>query len=105
MSRMNATQTPPNNTIGSGAGSADAAGDRDSDAAGDGAADGASDTFGSGPLWTPLPLASLGRIRIQPGASTSGSVRRPPSGCVRPSLSLKISWKRSPLPRVLAAIS
>ncbi len=49
-------------------------------------------TFGSGPVWTPAPLASAGSARIQPGDSTSGSVSRPPSGCTRPSLSSKISW-------------
>ena len=100
---MNATQTPPNRITVFWAGSADAAagGDAERDAAGDGGAD----TRGSGPLWTPLPLASLGRIRIQPVASTSGSLRRPPSGCGRPSFSLKISWERAPLPRVLTAIS
>jgi len=102
---MNATQTPPNNTTVFCAGSSDAAADGDSDTVGDPVADGATGTVGNGPLWTPLPLASLGRIRIQPGVSTSGSVRRPPSGCGRPSFSLKISWERPPLPRALTAIS
>jgi hypothetical protein len=46
---------------------------------------------GGVPVRTPAPFASAGRIRIQPGVRSSGSVSLPPSGCTRFLFRSKIS--------------
>ena len=59
---------------------------------------------GSAPVRTPGPSASLGSTMIQPGASSTPSVKVAPSGCFRPLLSSMSSRNRLPLPRVRRAM-
>ncbi len=59
---------------------------------------------GSGPFCRPSPFASSGIWSTQPTVTTAGSVSLPPSGCVRPLFSSKISLCRSPSPRNRSAI-
>jgi hypothetical protein len=110
ISNRKARTTPPSEIMGppvrSGrpyAGAASADGGVDAGGGPDGVAE--VWTAGGVPVCTPAPLASRGRMRIQPGDSASGSVNRPPSGCVRSLFRSKISVCRSPFPRVFAAIS
>ena len=60
---------------------------------------------GSGPKCTPGPLAAGGSSITQPGSMSPGFSSRPPFGCSRPLLSLKICMNRLLLPSVCTAIS